>query len=166
MSTRGIPGEARVQASSTLAVPMSLLTLVGLGVAGYMAYTDLTSSTLMCGGIGDCDTVHASAYAFLLGVPVSVLGLGSYAGIALLLVARQRFVGEGEYLALLGVLTIGVSGTVFSAYLTYVEFFVIHAVCPWCVASATVIAVLAFLAVVNVRQEIRRETGDRQRKDG
>lgn len=163
MSARGISREARrdspVKAGSALTVAMSLLTVVGLGVAGYMAYTDLASTALVCGGIGDCDTVHASAYAFLLGVPVSVLGLGSYAAIALLLVARQRVAGEGAYLVLLGVLAIGVSGTVFSAYLTYVEFFVIHAVCLWCVASAAVVAALAFLAVVNVWQEIRRETG-------
>jgi len=82
------PSAATAAKTSTLPLVMGLLTLLGLGLAGYMSYTDLISTALVCGGIGDCDTVHASAYARLLGVPVSVLGFASYAAIAILLAAR------------------------------------------------------------------------------
>ena len=41
-------------------------------------------------------------------------------------------------------------GVVFSAYLTYLEIFVIHAICPWCVASAVVMTILFVLAIVDL----------------
>jgi len=53
----------------------------------------------------------------------------------------------------MGMVTVAVSGAVFSAYLTYVEFFVIDAVCPWCVASAIVIAALAVLTLADARRD-------------
>jgi uncharacterized membrane protein len=40
----------------------------------------------------------------------------------------------GVYLGFLFALV----GTLFSAYLTYLEIFVIHAICQWCVASAAI----------------------------
>jgi uncharacterized membrane protein len=62
--------------------------------------------------------------------------------------AKSRFVP----LALLGG---GIIGVLFSAYLTYLEAFVIHAWCQWCVSSA-IIMVLAFLASL---PEVRRLGG-------
>jgi uncharacterized membrane protein len=41
----------------------------------------------------------------------------------------------------------------FTAYLKYLEFFVIHAICRWCVASAVIVAVIFVLAVVEWRRE-------------
>ena len=80
-------------------------------------------------GSGRCQSVQASSYATIFGVPVAALGLVSYSG--LLLAALLR--GEaGVYLGLL----VALVGTLFSAYLTYLEVFVIHAICEWCVASA------------------------------
>ena len=58
-----------------------------------------------------------------------MIGLVGYTG--LLLSASLR--GEvGVYLGFL----VALVGTLFSAYLTYLEVFVIHAICEWCVASA------------------------------
>lgn len=141
------PMAATAAGATVLQVVMGLLALLGLGLAGYMSYTDLTSNALVCGGIGDCDTVHASAYSKLLGVPVSLLGFVSYAAIAALLAARLRLGNDMGHLAALGMVVVGVSGAIFSAYLTYVELFVINAVCPWCVASAIVVTALAALAL-------------------
>ena len=86
----------------------------------------------MCvGGSGGCETVQSSSYATIFGVPVAVVGLVGYSG--LLFSASLR--GEvGVYLGLL----VSLVGTLFSAYLTYLELFVIHAICEWCVASAAV----------------------------
>ena len=86
----------------------------------------------MCvGGSGGCETVQSSSYATILGVPVAVVGLVGYSG--LLVSASLR--GEvGIYLGFL----VALVGALFSAYLTYLELFVIHAICEWCVASAAV----------------------------
>jgi uncharacterized membrane protein len=81
------------------------------------------------GGSGGCETVQTSSYATIFGFPLAVVGLVGYSG--LLLSASLR--GEvGVYLGFLAALV----GTLFSAYLTYLEVFVIHALCQWCVASA------------------------------
>ena len=71
------------------------------------------------------------------------LGLAGYAG--LLLAAGLRG-GAGAYLGLLLALT----GTLFSAYLTYLEVFVIGALCQWCVASAALMAAALACAALRV----------------
>jgi uncharacterized membrane protein len=95
------------------------------------------------GGSGGCQSVQASSYATIFGVPVAALGLVSYSG--LLLAALLR--GEaGVYLGLL----VALVGTLFSAYLTYLEVFVIHAICEWCVASAALMVGALICAAVGV----------------
>ena len=109
---------------------LGALAVVGLLISGYLTWVHYAGVAPVCvGGSGGCETVQASSYATILGVPVAVLGLVGYSG--LLLAALLR--GEaGVYLGLL----VALVGTLFSAYLTYLELFVIHAICEWCVASA------------------------------
>jgi uncharacterized membrane protein len=103
-------------------------------------------------GTGGCETVQHSPWAVLFGVPVPLIGLAGYG--VLLLVAllgvespwsRHRAIP----LLLAGGATLGL---LFSAYLTYLEAFVIHAWCRWCIASA----VLAVLIFVFALPEFRR----------
>lgn len=139
-----------------LASPAGALALLGIVISGYLSYINLSGGAAICGGLGDCATVHASPYARLGGIPVSVLGLASYAAIMCLLVVRERLREGTAYLALLGVLSITVAGTVFSAYLTFLELNVIHALCPWCVASAAVIVLMFALASTEIWDEVSR----------
>jgi uncharacterized membrane protein len=85
--------------------------------------------------------VQSSRYAAILGVPVSVLGLVGYAGLLLSAVLRGEV---GVYLGFL----IALVGTLFSAYLTYLELFVIHAVCQWCLASAAIMVAALICAAL------------------
>jgi uncharacterized membrane protein len=74
---------------------------------------------------------------------VSVLGMVGYFGI---LVASFIPGDPGRMLgALLALIGFG-----FSAYLTYLELFKIHAICQWCVASAVLMTVLAVLTVTRL----------------
>lgn len=140
------------QVNQVLLWAMAILTLIGLLVTIYMSYTSLIGGHLICGGLGNCDAVQASAYSRILDIPVSMLGLAAYAIIAVLLVAtlNLKLSGERQYLALLGIFTSTMAGMVFSVYLTYVEIFVIRAICPWCLTSAVVLAILACLATAIV----------------
>jgi uncharacterized membrane protein len=106
------------------------LAVLGLLISGYLSWVHYAGVAPVCiGGSGGCQSVQASSYATIFGVPVAALGLVSYSG--LLLAALLR--GEaGVYLGLL----VALVGTLFSIYLTYLEVFVIHAICEWCVASA------------------------------
>jgi uncharacterized membrane protein len=134
--------------------------LVGLAAAGYLSYTELTRTQLQCGFLSDCDLVQASVYARIGGVPVAVFGALGYLGVlAGWLTARygpERWRAPAAW-ALLAVAT---AGTAYSAYLTFLEPFVIGGVCPWCLTSAaamTVVMLLACRAVLTPRPEYREE---------
>ena len=71
-----------------------------------------------------------------------------FAGLTLLAL-ESRAGGLRDY-APLGIFGLALTGTLYSAYLTYVELFVIHAVCPYCVASAVLITGLLIMAVVRL----------------
>lgn len=88
---------------------------------------------------GNCAAVQSSAYAELAGVPVPVFGLAGYA--ALLASAVLR----GVLGRLLGLFA-GLVGVGFSLWLTYVELWVIDAICSWCVTSAVVVTIAAGFA--------------------
>jgi uncharacterized membrane protein len=133
---------------------IALLALLGLLVSLYMlAYSIGLMGSVMC-GLGDCATVQNSAYSWIGPIPVSGLGVAGY--FVLLVVAllglQPSFQGARwvPLLLLLG----GVGGVAFSAYLTYLEGFVIHAWCQWCVTSA-IIMLLAFLAILPEARRLR-----------
>jgi uncharacterized membrane protein len=50
----------------------------------------------------------------------------------------------------LAVFGISLIGVLYSAYLTYLELFVILAVCKWCVASAVIMVVFFLLSLFEV----------------
>ena len=61
-----------------LRLAIAVLALVGLGVAGYLTYVHYAGVKVLCLSSGGCETVQASRYAKLAGIPVAVLGLGGY----------------------------------------------------------------------------------------
>jgi uncharacterized membrane protein len=114
--------------------------IAGIGVATYITIADAGGGAPVCvaGGHG-CQTVADSHYSHLLGVNVSIFGIAGYA----LLLGSAVVPGDtGRFAGLLGAL----AGFGFSAYLTYLELFVIDAICQWCVASAVL---MTLLLVVN-----------------
>ena len=127
-----------------------ILIVLGVGIAGYLTYVKLFGLEPVCGGLGNCEAVQTSIYSELLGVPVAIWGLLSYLALLVVyLVKRSDWRGLGN-LARQGFFLLTLIGVVFSAYLTYLEVFVIHAICPWCVASAVVMIILFVLAIVDL----------------
>jgi uncharacterized membrane protein/thiol-disulfide isomerase/thioredoxin len=120
----------------------ALLVLVGLVVAGYLAYIETTQSLAVCGPVGDCNTVQISDYAKIMDIPVAVLGLINYLIVGLLWFAQSWVPEDRRQLIWLGLLGLAFIGTIFSIYLTTLELFVIRAVCAWCLTSAAVTALL------------------------
>jgi uncharacterized membrane protein len=114
-----------------------VVALAGIGVASYLTYVHYAGLQPFCAGGGHgCERVQSSSYARLGGIPVALLGLAGYLAIAAALLAP----GERARLA---AAALAVSGFGFSAYLTYLELFVIDAICQWCVASAILMTGLA-----------------------
>lgn len=124
--------------------PLNLVSLIlaiaGIAVAGYLTYVHYNLGALVC-GIGDCETVQASEYSVVFGIPIAILGLLAYLGLAVLIIGRS-VVPEYADLANLVILFILITGTIYYGYLTYLELNVINAVCQWCVASAVITVAL------------------------
>lgn len=105
------------------------LDLVGLIVASYLSTVELQGELPYCGPLGGCETVALSPYARIGGVPVAVFGVVLSVTLLTLAVAWIR---SGR-LALLGAhYALSLVGVVFELYFTYIELFVLGAVCVWC----------------------------------
>jgi uncharacterized membrane protein len=145
---RGLPGLPRIFSMRWTEPAFPLLCLAGLGVAGYLTYVETQAVQAICGPVGDCNTVQSSPYARLFGVlPVGVLGfMGFLAILAAWLYPRLRRDRWARY-APLPVLGMTVFGVLFSIYLTYLELFVIKAVCIWCLTSAVIMTLLLLLSL-------------------
>jgi uncharacterized membrane protein len=127
-----------------LTVAIAVISLAGVAIATYLTILHYAGSDPVCvGGGGGCHVVQNSDYAELAGIPVSLLGLVGYVALGLsLLVPGEpgRALGMGLALA----------GAGFSLYLTYLELWVIDAICQWCVASAILMVLLAILMTVRL----------------
>ena len=139
-----------------LRLAIALLAFAGLADSVYLTVLklQLMQQGLSC-GFGGCDFVNASPYSMLFGVPVALWGAVTYAvilGLALFLYdASGRL---ARWLAA-AVLTIAAWGFAFSAYLTWIELFVLYAICPFCVVSAVIITLILALSIVSVWRESR-----------
>jgi uncharacterized membrane protein len=122
--------------------------VIGVGAAAYLGYVEISGVEAVCGPVGDCNTVQQSEYARLFGViPVGVLGLVGYVVVVgAWLVARTDRGPWSDY-ARVGLFAGTVGGVALSAYLTFLEPFVIGATCAWCLTSAVAITILMWLAV-------------------
>jgi len=126
-----------------------ILALLGALDASYLTYIKLAHVAALCRGVGDCESVNSSVYSQIYGIPIAILGLAAYLAVVALLALEPRSPLLQDY-APLAVFGLALTGTLYSAYLTYVELFVIHAVCPYCVASALLITGVFALAVVRL----------------
>jgi uncharacterized membrane protein len=129
-----------------------VLCILGIGVAGYLTWTHLADTDPYCGSTHSCADVQDSPYSEVVGIPVSVIGLVGYLVLLTLSLLRGRISEEIEFY--LPVLSFGAAlvGVLYSAYLTYLEAFVIHAWCYWCLASAVIIAVIWIFSVFDLRR--------------
>ncbi len=132
-----------------------LLSIIGIGVAGYLAYVELNQLEAVCGPVGNCNTVQQSEYATLFGfLPIGVLGVMGYLFIIILWLAR--LLDLPGYTRILNLALFGVTlfGILFSIYLTFLEPFVIGATCIWCLSSAVIMTILFLLAAGKLNDPI------------
>lgn len=123
-----------------------ILSALGMGISGYLWAIDITGDPALCLGSADCEVVSTSPYARIMGVPVALLGLGLYAILLVLSLAPSRLPQPLPLYSFLAIYGLSLAGVLFSAYLTYIEVFVLRAICPWCVASAVDLALIWILA--------------------
>ena len=136
----------------TLARTSVILAILGLAVAVYMTVFKLTDNAKMCLGNGGCSIVNNSVYSEVYGVPVAVVGALGYAAIlaVLTLSGRSSFLARNATLLFFG---LSLAGFLFTVYLIYVEIVLIHALCPFCLASQIIMTLLFAAAVVRLVRE-------------
>lgn len=130
-----------------------VLAIAGIAVAGYLSYVAYNHDALSC-SVGDCLTVQSSDYATLLGVPIALLGLGMYVTVLGLGVWRLLQPGYDD-IATFAIFAIVLSGAIYAGYLTYVEIWVIEAICQWCVIPAVLTVGLVISESVMVTRLLR-----------
>jgi uncharacterized membrane protein len=125
-------------------VVLAALDLVGLGIAAYLSVVALQGGLPFCGPLKGCEEVARSEYARIGGIPVAVFGVGLSLVLFGLAVAWTR---SGSLVLLGAHYGLSLLGVVFEVYFTYVEVFVIGAVCVWC-ASYGISLVARFLVAL------------------
>ncbi len=130
---------------------MALISLGGLFLGAYLTlYKIGIIGTLAC-GVTSCETVQTSRWSVFLGLPVATWGVGFYAlMLALTLAGLQPRFADSRALSR-AVLLLAGWGVLFTAWLNYLEAFVIHAWCEWCLGSAAMIVALFVLALFDWR---------------
>jgi uncharacterized membrane protein len=148
---------------------IGVLALVGLFVAIYLAlYETGLSGSLVCPNTG-CEEVNQSAYVTMFVIPIGVLGVIGYSlilAVTLGWTTRRQLVSDRNprapawaqrvpwaYDVLsripVGLVLVGLSafGFLFSLFLTYLELFVILAICTWCMISAGLMTAIFAVAL-------------------
>ena len=134
-----------------LRIAAFILALAGIGVATYIAIAESGGGAPKClAGGGGCETVAHSQYSHLAGINVAVIGILGY---VVLLLAALVPGDPGRFGGFLAALI----GFGFSLYLTYLELFVIDAICQWCVASAVLMALSLAVAATRAFAYAGRE---------
>lgn len=130
-----------------------IVAIIGLLDSAYLSWVKLTNSEAAClPGLGDCSTVNLSRYSEIMGVPIAILGAGAYFVILIALLFEPRRSSTKEYVRFF-VFGLSLIGTLYSAYLTYLEVVVIRAICPYCVISAIAMTILLGLSLVRLRNQ-------------
>jgi uncharacterized membrane protein len=137
---------------------VAALALAGIFISLYLTLYKLGIIGELSCSIGSCETVNTSKWSRFLGLPVAAWGLLFYLevfGVALVGTMRRFELEPAISFVLVGEAAVGV---LFSAWLTYLELGVIHAICIWCVTSACIVTVILLTAIADLR-EVRATAG-------
>jgi Predicted membrane protein len=127
-----------------------IASIIGLLDSGYLSYSKLTAINLYCTpGLGNCETVNASQWSYIFGIPVAYLGFATYLAILLLMIFGKKIRIVAPYQEYL-YFFITLVGILFSGYLTYIEAAVLHTFCQWCLLSAAMMIVLFITSVIKL----------------
>ncbi len=136
--------------------------LIVLFVCATIGFIDATYLTMLhflnrippC-SIGSCEIVTTSTYSVIFGIPVALLGALYYLALLAVIItfatSDPLVDGQKKYLALRVLATIVSIGMLFTLFLVYLQLFVLHAICLYCMLSATTTLILFITTMYLVR---------------
>ena len=127
------------------------LGLAGLAVTTYLTANALSHTEVGC-SVSGCNTVLGSKWSKIFGIPVSAFGMATYSIIMLgALHAAQAPIDDLRSRRIVAM--VSAVGILASIYLSSLEFFVIKAVCQYCVTSAVLVVIAAAATVIAAQRE-------------
>ena len=141
---------------NTLYILSLVLVLVGLLISGYLSYVKLTEVPMVCvqnSDVFNCEVVQNSAYSRIAGIPIAWFGFAVYVALFILLSLQNRinFLKDNGVLVFFG---LTLFSWLYSMYLVYLQFFVLQALCPWCLAHEVVMTLLFIVSCLRLRKSM------------
>jgi uncharacterized membrane protein len=136
---------------------IAALALIGAFVALYLTMYKMGAIGHLACGLGGCERVNTSKWAVFAGAPVAAWGLAFYiATFVVALVGTSPALAQRREISYL-LAAMSFVGVAFSAWLTYLELYVIEAICKYCVTSAVIVTVIFLVAVADVAMQPRSQ---------
>jgi len=131
----------------------AVVAALGTVVSAYLTWVHYSGNLALCIGVGGCEAVQNSRFSVVGAVPVALIGLAGF--IAISAVALLRVRDDAPAWTDTTLFGLSLAATLYVAYLTYIELFVLGAVCPWCVTVAVCAAVVLALVSVDLSRPQR-----------
>ncbi|HXQ72318.1 MAG TPA: vitamin K epoxide reductase family protein [Pyrinomonadaceae bacterium] len=126
-----------------LYITAAIVSLIGLADAIYLTVEHVTGQSVRCTIVAGCSEVLSSQYAVVRGVPLAAIGAAAYFTVfSLAILAAFGYRIAGTLLTLVVLLMFLVS-----LWLIYLQAFVIHAFCQFCLLSAAVTTALTVITL-------------------
>jgi uncharacterized membrane protein len=126
-----------------IAIIAAVVGCFGFADSGYLTITHLQGSYIRCGD--DCSAVLGSKYAEgVAGVPLAAFGAMAYGSV----IVAAVFAARGSKLARQALVILATTMALVSLWLLYLQAFVIHSFCKYCLASAAASWSLAGLVLI------------------
>ena len=124
---------------------MLALAFLGFLDAAYLTIEHFLGAVPPCSVLKGCEVVTTSGYAMILGVPVALLGAIYYL-VALCVLVRHRQTQNQKAIEFLKWLM--ALGLLASLYFVFIQLFVLHAICLYCLGSAFTSTLLCILIMI------------------
>ncbi|MDT7815807.1 MAG: hypothetical protein QOJ42_5723 [Acidobacteriaceae bacterium] len=131
---------------------VAALALAGIFISLYLTLSKLGVIGELTCSIGSCETVNTSKWSTFLHLPVAAWGLLFYAEVFVIAVVGTMPRFENEPILSVLLVAEAAIGVLFSAWLTYLELAVIHAICIWCVTSACIVLAILLVSIADLRE--------------
>ena len=141
-----------------------VLALTGLAISTYLTYIHFTSpASLACAenGVINCTKVTTSAQSYIMGVPVSVLGLVYFVAMVLLSIPRAAC----SYVLSIARLATASIGMIFVLYLLAAELLIIRSICLWCSAVHVVSFAIFVITVLTTPPLLARLSKESEKNE-
>lgn len=139
---------------------IAALALIGVFVALYLTMYKVGAIGHLACGLGGCERVNTSKWSMFAGAPVAAWGLAFYmATLVVAVVGTSPGLAHRREISYL-LAAMSLTGVAFSAWLTYLELYVIEAICKYCVTSAIIVSAIFIVSVADVVMQPRVRVPD------